>query len=367
MNISSVEQKIQYILDENNNLAEILKSEVKPVEIPIKYNLKNAFEVFVLIDGTENYWISNYGRCVNNLNHKKKDKYYKHKEGDVHYTIFEIERKAVKNRRGRLTGEIEVYRHKHETSPKELVAKTFLKPYGGRKRIWNKDGDYSNNWYKNLVYVTDTDYRSLKAGKITWQSLNYEQEYIEYENKASYEAMKIYGSIKSRTINAENNKSIGKCYDYSSMCQLWLDYPKEFVKWYLEHYYEVEDESMAVDKDLFGNGSKVYSPETCCILPQGLNTMLANCKKHYFDDNTEDKMLPIGIRYSSKNNKYYGRIQFFRTEKQIKLSEWDTKEEAFAEYKIMKQADILLVTARYKESIPNYIYNELLKVEVKPY
>ena len=54
-------------------------------------------------------------------------------------------------------------------------------------------------------------------------------------------------------------------------------------------------------------------------------------------------------------------------DKRITLSEWGTPEEAFAEYKMMKQADILLVIAMYKEKIPDYIYNALLKVEVKPY
>lgn len=38
-----------------------------------------------------------------------------------------------------------------------------------------------------------------------------------------------------------------------------------------------------------------------------------------------------------------------------------------AEYKMMKQADICRVSAMYKESIPDYIYDRLLRVEVKPY
>lgn len=48
---------------------------------------------------------------------------------------------------------------------------------------------------------------------------------------------------------------------------------------------------------------------------------------------------------------------FSGTDRTIRLSEWDTAEDAFAEYKIMKQADILMVVARYKESIPDYIYD----------
>lgn len=78
-------------------------------------------------------------------------------------------------------------------------------------------------------------------------------------------------------------------------------------------------------------------------------------------------MLPLGVSYNGKTGKYTSSIQFTGAEKPIPLSEWDTAEEAFEEYKIMKQADILRVAAQYKESIPDYIYDRLLKVEVKPY
>lgn len=77
----NIEQKLQYILDENGELTEIPKEQCKVVEYPIKYKLKNAFEVFVRVEGTENYWISNYGRCVNNLNYKDKNRFYLHKKG----------------------------------------------------------------------------------------------------------------------------------------------------------------------------------------------------------------------------------------------------------------------------------------------
>ena len=59
-NVETTESKMQFILDENKELQEIPKDKCRTVEYPIKYKLKNAFEVFVRIDGTENYWISNY-------------------------------------------------------------------------------------------------------------------------------------------------------------------------------------------------------------------------------------------------------------------------------------------------------------------
>lgn len=364
-NLETTESKMQFILDEKGQLQEISKDKCIPVEYPIKYKLKNAFEVFVRVDGTENYWISNYGRCVNN--HRAENSFYKHKEGKCHYTVFEIERYPVKNKKGKPTGEIREDRYKRETSPEDLVVDTFLVKYKGRFKVWHKDGDESNNWYKNLLTVTPDDYKNLKAGKVTWQELNLEQEYIEYENKASLHAYKVYDGVLARCKSTEATDSIHKCYNKTAMWKGWHDDPKSFVKWYLEHYYECGDEQMDVDKDLFGDGSGMYHPDFCCILPKGLNTLLANAKKHYKDGETPDNVLPLGVSYNRKTGKYTSSIQFTDAEKPIPLSEWDTAEEAFEEYRVLKKADILIVAAKYKKSIPDYIYDRLLKVEVKPY
>lgn len=402
-------ESVQYILDENGELCEMLKADAIPVEYPVKYKIKNAFEVFVRVKNTENYWISNYGRCINNLNRKDKNKFYIHKTGKCHYTVFEIKKYIIsystkKQKNGKRKADMTTYRtertfdtlvsdmecnsiiaelknandkreyvldscrKKRETSPKELVAETFLKKYENRSKIWHKDGDETNNWYKNLLYVSQQDYADLKTGKVTWQELNLEQEYIEYENRATFTAYKTYSSIKKRCGDTKEDDRIGKCYDDAKMCQEWIDNPKAFVKWYLQHYYEVDNESMAVDKDLFGKDAKVYSPENCCILPQGLNTLLSNSKKHYFEGENPNNTLPLGIRYNRRNKKYYGMIMLTGSgDKSIALSEWDTAEEAFAEYKLVKEADFILTAAQYKNKIPEYIYKELIKVEIKPY
>ena len=67
---------------------------------------------------------------------------------------------------------------------------------------------------------------------------------------------------------------------------------------------------MHVDKDLFGNGSGMYHPDFCCILPQGLNTLLTNCKKHYKEGETSDNVLPLGVRYNERTGKYSSTITF---------------------------------------------------------
>ena len=237
MELNNTEMKMQYILDENKNLAEIPLTDMLPVEYPIKYKLISAFEVFVRVPGTENYWISNYGRGVNNYRNSDKNKFYEHKQGQCHLTIYEVLR-IPKKVKGKLTGEMEVEIWKRDTNPEELVAKSFLKQYKGRFKVWHKNGDFADNWYKNLIYVSDKDFKNLKAGKITWQELGYEQEYIEYVNNAKNQAMTAYGSISSRCKGENNSESAHKCYDDVEMCQEWKDDPQLFVKRYLELKYQ---------------------------------------------------------------------------------------------------------------------------------
>ncbi|WP_313182786.1 hypothetical protein [Lacrimispora sp.] len=100
------------------------------------------------------------------------------------------------------------------------------------------------------------------------------------------------------------------------------------------------------------------------------NTMLANCKKKHVNRSkwSEPKEnLPLGVRYNDSMKKYYGEIKLCGTNNVIKLSYWDTPEEAFEEYQKIKQADVLLMAAKYKNKVRKHIYDALLKVKVKAY
>ena len=46
-------------------------------------------EIFVLVNSTNNYWISNHGRMVNNL----RNNFHMHKTGYAHYTLSGINTK----------------------------------------------------------------------------------------------------------------------------------------------------------------------------------------------------------------------------------------------------------------------------------
>lgn len=132
-------------------------------------------------------------------------------------------------------------------------------------------------------------------------------------------------------------------------------------------YYECDGESMAADKDLLFQGNKEYAPGKCCIIPQTLNTMLSNCKKHKSIWKNAGMDLLLGIRYDCHTKMYYRVIKPYEHDETIRLSYWDTPEDAYVEYKRHKQADILILADKYKNKVPKKVYDALLRYEVKPY
>lgn len=305
-------------------------------------------EVFVLVNNTHNYWISNHGRLINNL----RGKFNMHKGGNSHYTL------SAYDSEGNLCPT--------DTYCDKVVAEHFLEQPDKHDRVWHVDRNKDNCHYKNLVWVTKREYMDLDRGVLHISELGRQQEYVPYITLKSNVAYKIWNGIYNRCYRTIECNS-GACYEPSTMRDQWLNDKETFAEWYNANYYDCEGESMVVDKDLLFPGNKEYASDKCCILPQTLNIMLSNCKKHYNPKCKTASDLPLGVRYSTSIKKYYGEITPYGHDEVIRLSYWDTPEEAFAEYKKIKQADILIMAAKYKNKVPKHIYDALLKVDVKPY
>ena len=114
-------------------------------------------EVFVLVNGTNNYWISNHGRMTNNLH----GKFYMHKTGYAHFTLSGIDKKI-------------------ETFTDKLAAEHFLENPNGYKKIWHIDRDRNNCFYRNLISVNNEEYMDLQRGIVLVEELGRQQEYIPY-------------------------------------------------------------------------------------------------------------------------------------------------------------------------------------------
>lgn len=109
-----------------------------------------------------------------------------------------------------------------------------------------------------------------------------------------------------------------------------------------------------LDKDLLVKGNKVYSKETCVLLPKRINTLLINRKK-------SRGLYPIGVCLCS-NNKYL--TQCSDGYKQKHLGYHNTLEQAFQVYKTFKENLIKQVASEYKDMLDVRAYNALMNYTI---
>lgn len=134
-----------------------------------------------------------------------------------------------------------------------------------------------------------------------------------------------------------------------TVCEEWHNY-QNFAKWYEENHIE----GFALDKDILFKGNKIYSPETCCFVPQGINNLF-----------TEHRgVLPRGV-YENKNKTsiYVSKI---RVNKKLKtLGYFDSKVEACEAYTRAKTLHIIQKAEEYKHLLKSNVYQALINYKVE--
>lgn len=138
-----------------------------------------------------------------------------------------------------------------------------------------------------------------------------------------------------------------------SVCEEWHNF-QNFARWWHDNYYEVGDETMHLDKDWLTKGNKVYSPDTCVIVPQTINSLLISRKRGRGN-------CVIGV---SKSGKRFC-VQMTTYSKHRSLGMFETELEAFNTYKRHKEQYIKEVAECYKPHIPTRLYEAMLRYEVE--
>jgi hypothetical protein len=150
------------------------------------------------------------------------------------------------------------------------------------------------------------------------------------------------------------NKSFGKSYKDCCVCDEWLIYDN-FKKWYDERYFD----GCVLDKDWLKMWNNVYSPSTCCLIPQELNLLIVKRKG-------KNNGLPIGVQYDNKTKKYYPTIRF-RNSNVVKILGYNTPNEAFEVYKKSKEKWIKKVVSKYKNLLEPHVYDAIYNYKVEEY
>lgn len=139
-----------------------------------------------------------------------------------------------------------------------------------------------------------------------------------------------------------------KSYIGCKVCDNWLNDMYDFYDWVDDNYYEVPDSTVQLDKDILIKGNKIYSPEACIFAPRIINST-------YSKKNVKPK-------YDKKSKKYIASITFDK--KTVLIGEYNTEKEALKNYIKYKECAIKALAKRYKNHIPNELYNALMSYQI---
>ena len=147
-------------------------------------------------------------------------------------------------------------------------------------------------------------------------------------------------------------------YKDVTVCKDWLNY-SNFKSWFEYNYYEINNETMALDKDILVKGNKLYSPETCVFVSSRINNLFTK-------NNSKRSKYYIGVNYRpeiNSSNPYCASCGNTKGD-QIYLGYFKTPEEAFYAYKEFKEKYIKQIADEYKQYIPQKLYDAMYRYEV---
>lgn len=228
--------------------------------------------------------------------------------------------------------------------------------------------DYKGNrdctvQFKDGTIVEGKEYADLQKGNV--KNPNHKSVYgVGYFGIGKHSA-RIAGGGKTKKYNTWNGM-LERCYSEKAhitspsykdcvVLESWKNY-QNFGDWFDKNYNPEYMSNWALDKDILQKGNKIYSPETCCFVPQELNSLLIK------NDINRGKY-PIGVRKDGIRYRAYIKLG---TKNKVKhLGTFDTPEEAFQAYKTAKEEYIKEVADKYKNQITEQTYQALYNYTVE--
>ena len=167
---------------------------------------------------------------------------------------------------------------------------------------------------------------------------------------------RLWKAMLGRCYNPNIPESI-KTYSDVTVCDEWLNF-QNFATWCnSQKFFNAKDNqgnSYQLDKDILVEGNKVYSPDTCCFVPQEINN-LVSCKT--------GKSGKTGVFYKEKYKKFSAQVKL--GEQGLKLlGSFETESEAFQAYKVVKESCVKQIAEKWRDVICEKSYKSLMKWSV---
>ena len=111
-----------------------------------------------------------------------------------------------------------------------------------------------------------------------------------------------------------------------------------------------------LDKDILSKGNKVYSEDTCCFVPQEINSLLVR-------SNATRGKYPLGVSYLTRLGMFEASVSLGGRNKRI--GRFYNAQEAFYAYKEVKESYIKEVANKWKDQIDPRVYEALMSWNIE--
>ena len=148
----------------------------------------------------------------------------------------------------------------------------------------------------------------------------------------------LWASMLERSFS-DKFKTEHPSYMDVTCCDEWFSFAN-FLEWVNKEVgYSGKPDGMQLDKDLTIKGNRVYSPTTCSFVPRAVNSLLTS-------SGSVRGKYPVGVCFDTCKGGFKVQVNHCGVSQNLGL--YSTPEEAFAVYKVAKEAQIKVVALRYR-------------------
>ena len=185
---------------------------------------------------------------------------------------------------------------------------------------------------------------------------------IGYLGEGKYNCDNIWYDYWRAMIERVNikNDAFHRTYADVTIYEEWYNY-QIFAKWAENNYYTIDNYKIELDKDILIKGNKIYSPNTCIFVPDIINVLLIKADKSRGN-------LPIGVYWHERDQEYRAQCSYVN-DNGLRKNKWlggyNNPNDAFIAYKTYKEEHIKKMANRFRNNIPEKLYNALYNYEVE--
>lgn len=235
------------------------------------------------------------------------------------------------------------------------------KTVGGECVVIKEDGcmKITVKFLDDYGYETTVQINSLRIGAVKNKGLRSIQG-VGYMGSGKYKSSKKgvltkeykkYATMMCRGY-CEKFKRRNPSYANSSVHPDWHNF-QNFAEWINASPFK--DLGYILDKDILVEGNKIYSPETCCLVPHEINSL-------FYKDVGSGGRFSKGVYYEKDRRKYVAKLK--TSEKCHYLGRYETENEAFLAYKAAKECHVKAVAKKWRGGIDDKVYEALMNWEI---